>query len=239
MGTPVECQSRALKEDHLDTTSETSLDRGSNKGESVSDQGKSFKETIRQALTSKSFVEKFAEVLLTAALVATLAPLIISYFDSKASERQKAIEAETARTNAILQAQSKLLDEVAATVLAYETLAVDVSWYKQPRAANDEMHRKAFARYSERIVDLVARWRALISRSRTLASPEVSDKLDKFLTRIFVEQDTPMLELVTKNASESEWADMHKKSEALLVQANALIAELATDMKLSKAHLQP
>jgi hypothetical protein len=192
---------------------------------------------IRKVLTSESFVEKVAVLLLTVLFTSLLVPLAINYFSSKAAEREKAIEARKARDASILQAQAKLLDEAAETILTYETLALDVSWYKDSRAANEEMYLKAVNRYGERMVDLVAKWRALISRSRTLASPSVSEKLDKFLTRIFTEQDTPISSLVRKKADASEWKEMHEKSKQMLAEANDLIAELASDMNLSRDHL--
>jgi hypothetical protein len=162
-------------------------------------------ERIRKALSSESFVEKAAIVVLTAVLSSVLGPALISYFNSKATERDKEAEAVRARNTAILQAQAKLLDEVSETVLAYETLALDVSWFRTRRARNEDQHKKAFARYSERAVDLVARWRALASRSRTLASPAISDKLDAFLLRVFDEQDTPINQLYGRDAPESDW----------------------------------
>jgi hypothetical protein len=55
----------------------------------------------------------------------------------------KAAEARKARDASKLQAQAKLLDEATETILTYETLALDVSWYKDARVANEDMHRKA------------------------------------------------------------------------------------------------
>ena len=140
---------------------------------------------VRRALTSASFIEKATLLLLTGIVV----PILIIYFNLSAAERQKAVETNKARDTSILQAQSKLLDEF---VFAYETLALDVSRYKLRHAANEEMHQKAFARYSDRMVDVVIKWRSLISRARALASPAVSDKMQSLLSLIYSEQDTPI-----------------------------------------------
>jgi hypothetical protein len=193
--------------------------------------------SIRKALTSEAFIEKVAILLLTALLTGLLTPLIITYFNARALEQQKELEARKARDNSILQAQAKLLDDAADVILTYETLALDVSWYKYLQGANEELHRKAFERYSERIPDLVARWRSLISRSKTLASPAISDKLDEFLKAVFAEQDTPINALIGKKASVSDWEKMHDKSREMLNRANDLIEDLANDMKLSKTNL--
>jgi hypothetical protein len=193
--------------------------------------------SIRKALTSEAFIEKVAILLLTVILTGVLIPLIINHFSARAAERQKELEARKARDTSILQAQAKLLDDAADVILTYETLALDVSWYKYHEGANEEMHRKAFERYSERVPDLVARWRSLVSRSKTLASPAISDQLDGFLQTVFAEQDTPINALVGKKVSGSEWEKMHEKSRQMLKHANNLIEDLARDMRLSKADL--
>ena len=129
---------------------------------------------IRKALTSESFVEKVALLLLTALLSGLIVPLVIS-----------SLQATRTRSEAILQAQAKLLEDVSETILTYETLALDVSWFKTKTAQNEDLHQKAFAKYSERVVDLVAKWRAQAARAQTLVSPAVSAKIDGFLWSIF------------------------------------------------------
>ena len=193
--------------------------------------------SVGHALTSESFIEKIALLLVTASLTGVIVPMIISHFNLKASERQKNLEFLKARDSSILQSQSKLLDDAAEVILTYQTLALDVSWYKHSRGADEELHHKAFARYSEKIVELVTKWRILISRSRMLASADVSNKLQEFLEKTFIVQDTPIGELVRKKASTTEWEKLHSQSEAMLVDANDLIAELAKDMKLSGTDL--
>lgn len=131
-------------------------------------------------------------------------------------------------------AQAKLFDDVSETILTCETLMLDVSWFGTPDAKNVEMQKKAFERYTERSVDLIARWRAQASRAQTLASPRVSQKINAFQMRFFIEQDTPMNRLWIKCGTECNWQDQHMRNEVMLAEANALVAELAKDLDLVK-----
>jgi hypothetical protein len=62
----------------------------------------------------------------------------------------------------------------------------DVSWFGTRHEKNAEMQKKAFDRYTERTVDLIAKWRAQSSRAQALVSPDVSRKLNDFQTLFFV-----------------------------------------------------
>lgn len=193
---------------------------------------------IRNVLTSESFVEKLVLLLVTAILSGILVPLTINYVSFRTAAREKEREARRARDDSILQAQSKLLDEFSETALTAMTLALDVSWFKTQAAANDEYHKKAFARYSDRIVDLVAKWRALASRAQTLTSPAVSRKINAFLAMFFNEIDTPLNQLYNKSAATTEdWQRQHETNERTISDANRLIAEISHDLGLSKANL--
>jgi hypothetical protein len=221
----------------------------SEKGTKTADQDRSAHGVFRKAVTSESFVEKAILLLLTACLTGLLAPLLVGQFNRTAAERQKERDEEAAvrqkeleaikATNAsILQAQSKLIDDAAETILSLETLILDVSWYMQPKVANKDQHNKAFERYVARSVELYGRWRAIISRSQSLASPAISKKLSDFLVKVFGEQDTPMSELVGKNAPAGEWEKVHGRNVRLTDEAFSLIAELRSEMGLSRANLR-
>lgn len=145
---------------------------------------------------------------------------------------------ERARQEAVLKAQSELLDAIAGTILTYETLASDVTWFKDAQARNEEMHEKQFRRYNERLVDIVSRWRALAAKSQTLVSPDVSKKITAFLDRAFREQDTPMMQLYREQAGDAAWRQQHLKNVSMIREANQLIAEIAIDMKMSRDALE-
>ena len=192
----------------------------------------------RQVVSSQSFIEKLLLLLLTVGVSGVAVPLVMNRVAAASSARQKAAEAIRARDQTILDAQSKLLNDFAETLLAYETLALDVSWYKTAVGLHEDMHTRAFNRYSERVVDLISRWRALVSRARTLASPSVAEKMNAFMADVLGEQDTPIVQLYRRHAAVPEWERQHQRSIGMLTRADALISELAVDLRLSRNNLQ-
>ena len=178
---------------------------------------------LSRTLASESFIEKVVLLVLTAFLSGVIVPLIVKSID-RARERRESVS----------RAQAKLYEDVSETILTYETLALDVSWYGMPDARNADMQQKALERYNERTVDLVARWRSQSSRAQTLVSPQFASKLDDFLNDAFVKQDTPINRMWGKCASTCDWTRQHAQSIGMLAEANELIAELGNDLGLSK-----
>ena len=176
-----------------------------------------------RVIKSDSFVEKAFLLVLTAALSGVMVPLIIKSVDT-AREGQ----------DAIARGQANLFDDISETIVNCETLMLDVTWFGTKHAKNAEMQKKAFERYSERSVDLIAKWRVQSSRAHALASPQVAKKLDAFQVRFFSEQDTPMNELWIKCGTDCDWQEQHSKNEAMLAESNMLIVELANDLGLAR-----
>jgi hypothetical protein len=179
---------------------------------------------IGRALKSESFVEKAVLLLLTAILSGFLIPAILKSADVAREKRE-----------AVARAQSTLLEDLSETILAYETLALDVSWYGTMAARDTAMQRKAYERYSERVVDLVARWRAQSARAQTLASRDVAAKTDSFLVEAFTKQDTPINAMWSTCHTSCAWQSQHDQSVAMLAAANRLISELSVDLGLTRS----
>jgi len=180
---------------------------------------------------NSAFLEKAALLGLAALLSGLLAPLIINNLTNK----QKANEGIRARDEAVLQMQAKLLDDLSEVILTYETYALDVSWFGFGAAKNKKQQVLAFTRYNERTPDLVARWRVLVARARTLTSPEVAERIDKFLLNVFEKQDTPLNKLFREESSDNLWAQRHDENIAMLREANTLISETARELGLTRA----
>jgi len=182
------------------------------------------RQSIFAALWTTSFIEKAALLLLTAVLSGLLIPVV-----------SRVMEEHREKNVALSRSQTKLFEEMSEVLLTYETLALDVSFFGTKNAKNPELQRKAFKRYSERTVDLVARWRVQTARAQTLTSPKVAAMFDEFLiTSIFTEQDSPM-NLLWKdcNVECSTWDQQHLVNIKILTWSNALVAKVATDLKLA------
>ena len=174
-------------------------------------------------LRTEAFLEKTSLLLLTAVLSGALIPLVIKPTDEARADRA-----------AISRAQEKLFDDVSEVVLTFQTLALDVSWFGTKASKNPEMQRRAFERYNERVVDLVAKWRVQASRAQTLASKSTAAKIDGMLIEVFWKLDSPIVAAWSKCGVDCEWEQQHQENERMLARSNALIAELATDLKLVK-----
>jgi hypothetical protein len=181
---------------------------------------------LKLALTSVEFVRSLAILLLTVALSGVIVPGILN---NTADMRS--------RQDAIRDAQAKLLEEITYTITAFESLMLDVSWYRFGIAEDKSLAQKAWERYNERSVDLITRWRVEAVRARNLASPAVGEKVAELLTRAFREQDDAVNKLYHSDASASAWARQHQKNIAMAAEAEHLLHEISDDLHLSRADL--
>lgn len=186
------------------------------------------KNVVSQALGSASFIEKAVLLVLTAVTSGALVP----YIGDK-------IQAAKTQNEAITQAKTKLLDDFTNTIITYEYLAGDVSYYKADSAvANDKMQAMAFERYSNKVTDLMAQWGVEIARAKTLVSPEISDKLEKFMDKVLTEQETKLVTLYNNNAGVDEWSAMNDLTGKMYDEAKKLIADLSVDLKLNNTAIK-
>ena len=170
---------------------------------------------------SSAFLEKIVLLVLAAVISGLVVPLVV-----------KNIDETRAKKASVRQAQEKLYLDISETVLTLETLALDVSWFGTPAAKDEENQKKAYIRYNDRAVDLVAKWRAQAARAKTLTSPEVSSKFDEMLKRFFEMQDTPTIALWRKCNTSCDWSDQHLANEAMLGEANKFVEMLAQSLGL-------
>jgi hypothetical protein len=199
---------------------------------------------LRRALTSDSFVEKAGLLVLTVVLSGVAVPIVVNrlnandadrrkHTETAAAESRKAADIARAKEDAVLRARLALLDAFSEMLLTYETLALDVSWYRTSSVNDHALYEKAYSRYSERVVGLFSTWRVLTSRAQLLAGPDISALMNTFQQDVFANQDTPLTQLHGKNASVKEWEAQHAISEGMLGGANDIILKLGTSMGLN------
>jgi hypothetical protein len=181
------------------------------------------KSTLSKTISSESFLEKIILLIITV----LLSGLLIPYVTSEIQRRK-------IKNDIILQAQSELLEDVSKTLLTYETLLADISWYKLPKISDTVMHEKAFQNYTTRSVELLAEWRVEAVKANNLSSFEMSDALNNFQLEMFRLQDEPMFKLHKKKGTGEEWENLHNINTQMLTKANQLIIQLAKEMKITK-----
>jgi type II secretory pathway pseudopilin PulG len=170
---------------------------------------------------SSAFWEKIVLLVVAASISGLVVPLVV-----------KNIDETRARKASVRQAQERLFLDVSETILTLETLALDVSWFGTPGAKDEENQTKAYIRYNDRTVDLVAKWRAQAARARTLTSPQIAEQLDAMLRQFFENQDTPTISLWGKCNTSCDWSAQHLANEAMLSEANDFVESLARNLGL-------
>ncbi|MEO3403238.1 hypothetical protein AAFN85_05015 [Mucilaginibacter sp. CAU 1740] len=182
---------------------------------------------FKRVLVSESFLEKLFLLLATA----ILSGILIPYFTNK-------IQTDKARNEIVLQSQKNLLNDISKTLLTYETLLLDISWFKNNIATDSAMHEQAFKNYTSRSVDLLTDWRVESIKAKDLVSEDMSKKLDVFQLKMFKLQDSPMNRLHKQNGNNEEWAKLHRVNAQMLKEATDLISDLAKEIKITKSDLK-
>ena len=185
------------------------------------------KSIFKKILTGETFWQNLMLLLVTA----TLSGLIIPYL---ANENQRT----KARNDIVIQSQGRLFDDISKSLITIEALLTDVSFYASAGGDNSEILQKAYDRYAERSVDLLTQLREEVLRAKTLASDEVSKKLDKFFYVITDSQDVRMHELYVTKATPTAWLILNEKNIRWEAEAEKLIIEIANDLKLSKNNVK-
>lgn len=185
------------------------------------------KSVLIKTLASESFLEKIILLFITVFISGLLVPYI-----------SNEIQRGRSKNEIILQAQSKLIDDVSKTLLTYETLLADISWFKTPEAYDSIAHQRAFEKYTDRSVDLLVEWRQASVKAHTLASPQISAALDSLQMKMFELQDTPMNVLHKKGGTKLEWKDLHSVNIKMLLETKDLIVRLSKEMNISKTDIK-
>src|SRR5688500_8903272 len=103
-----------------------------------------------------SFIENLLLLFVTIIITGVMIPAIFWLLDVARENRA-----------AVSEAQTKLYNDLSEIILTYATLALDVSWYGPPDAETPQLQKVAVERYSDKVVELVSKWRVQISRAQT------------------------------------------------------------------------
>ena len=204
----------------------------------VANEQRSVTALLRKIFLTESFLEKITFLFLTTLVSGIFVPYIMNL---KAKREIK------------LQAQEKLLEDVSETLMRYETLALDVSFYKSypptklkvDAASKEEInlyiksYDDAVARYLKEIVDIFIQLRVQVIKANSLASSGVSKKLYYFHKNVLKDQDFRISSLLAKNATQQEWIDLHGYNRKILARATLLISDIATDFSINENKDRP
>ena len=187
---------------------------------------------IKKSLLNKTFTGvTFLQNLTLLLVTASLSGLIIPYL---AEKNQKI----NAKNEIMFQSQNKLLDDLSKTLVTWEILLGDISWYGTSTVNNPQMQQKAFERYSEKSPDLFAELKIEALKAKNLSSPEISDKVYKFQNEILDLQDTRINKLYADKGTPADWDKLHDTNTRMISDVENLLTQLAIDMKLTQTNLK-
>jgi len=124
----------------------------------------------------QTFLEKIILLILTALITGFGIPYVLKRVEERKLREQKKFEADLLRQSKILEAQSKLLDDLSGLLWKWRYLAKKVVYYGAEE--NMERYDRAKKEYDEIVWDILNEFRAEISKSRRLVSERAYERLD-------------------------------------------------------------
>jgi hypothetical protein len=142
----------------------------------------------------QSFLEKIILLLLTALITGIGIPRVMKNVEQKKLREQKKYEADIARQEKIIEAQSKLLDDLSELLWKWRYLAKKVVYYGAQ--GNRERCDLAKKEYDETSWDILQEFRAGISRSRRLISEHAFERLNALYDYIVRDIDVTISQMI-------------------------------------------
>jgi hypothetical protein len=142
----------------------------------------------------QAFLEKIVLLVLTALITGFGIPYVLKRVEERKLREQKKFEADLVRQGKILEAQSKLLDDLSGLLWKWRYLAKKVVYY----GAQQNMKRYDLARkqYDESVWDILNEFRAEISRSRRLVSERAYERLDSLYEYVVHDIDVKISDII-------------------------------------------
>ncbi len=148
-----------------------------------------------------SFLKNAALSLLLLAVGSLLIPAALKQIDDRKFADQQRLQAELSRQDKIIDAQSKLLDTLAADFWNYETYASAVLYSRHETFGRDDWHQRAVAAYYENSGPLIVQMRADISLLLRLAPRPTYEAFLQLYEDEVLPYDSCLLELMKIEAT--------------------------------------
>jgi hypothetical protein len=143
-----------------------------------------------------SFAKNLLLSLVLIAVTSLLIPLVLKQIDDRKATDQQRYQDQLSRQDTVLDAQSNLIDTMAADFWQYELYASDVVISRDPRFGESDWHRRAVANYYGTSGPLLGTMRAEISTLLRLAPQSTYDSFLAFYTEDIQSLDACLLELL-------------------------------------------
>ena len=143
-----------------------------------------------------SFAKNLILSLVLIGVTSLVIPLVLKQIDDRKATDQQRYQDELSRQDTVLDAQSDLIDTMAADFWQYELYASDVIISRDPRFGQTDWHQRAIANYYGKSGPLLGAMRAEISTLLRLAPKSTYDSFLAFYNDEIQALDACLLELL-------------------------------------------
>lgn len=145
-------------------------------------------------ILNQGFLENIVLLVLTALITGFGIPWVLKRIEERKLREQKRFEADLARQGKIIDAQSKLLDDLSQLLWKWRYLAKKVVYYGAQE--NRERYDLARRQYDENVWDILNEFRAEISRSRRLVSERAYERLGSLYNYVVHDIDVKISDII-------------------------------------------
>ena len=142
----------------------------------------------------KAFLQKIILIILTALISGFGIPYVLKIIEERKLREQRKFEADLARQGKIIEAQSKLLDDLSQLLWKWRYLAKKVVYYGA--LEDTERYQLARKQYEENVWDILNELRAEISRSRRLISEHAYAELNSLYEYVVHDIDVKISNII-------------------------------------------
>lgn len=183
---------------------------------------------------TEGFMESIVLLVITAALTGFLIPYVLKRIDDRKLRELKEHEAQMARQNKLIEAQSKFLDDFSQLLWNFRYMCIKVTYYGSRN--NHGKYSNTRIEYDERVWEVINAIRNEISRSRRLVSEKAYQQLLKLYERI-VELDNRVSALImTEEPGKNRFGEFSNLNSFIYSdmtkQIDDVIDLLATELRL-------
>lgn len=187
---------------------------------------------------SAEFVENVVLLLLTAGLTGLLVPLLLRQIDQRKHAQQMIFEADIARQAKIIDAQVKLIEDLAQLLWEYQLLLIGVPYYRQFEGR--DLYAPSLKAYEDGAGNLLGKIRAEISKALRLTPRSTYQRLKDFYYEHLLELDLKVSVLAQRDKAGAEVSDEWSQLQRFAVEelseiVDKLIDDLASELELKKA----
>jgi hypothetical protein len=184
---------------------------------------------------NQDFMEKIVILSLTALLTGLIAPYVLKQVDEAKSVQQKIFEADLARQTKIIEAQSKLLDDMTENLWKWRYLSMKVAFYGG--RDQDPSYAAALKDYDLQIWDVLSTLRFQITQSRRLASEDAYKMLVALYDRI-VDIDVQLTRIASGSPGPAQAEEFQKLNTLLrwemTEKLDEVVDSLAKELRLKR-----